>query len=153
MFVIALIGLPVVEVLAFIEVGREIGWLAALLLLLGGSLLGLQLLRVEGRAAVAHVSLAVPQRRPAAGAALDGALGFLGAALLAVPGFVTDLVGVLLLLPPTRALVRRRMSRRFAHGAMRFAATTGRFAPGTRARPYADVESTAIEDDLDQLDR
>jgi len=153
MFVLALIGVPVVEVVAFVEVARAIGWLAALLLLLGSSIVGVQLLRVEGRAAIAQVSLAVSQRRPAGAAAVDGALGFIGAALLAVPGFVTAAVGVLLLLRPTRTLVRDRMSRRFARRAMSFAARTNRFAPGGRQRPYADVESTAVEHDADELGR
>jgi UPF0716 protein FxsA len=52
MFVLALIGAPLVEVLVFVEVGRAIGWLLALLLLLGTSTLGAQLLRIQGRSAV-----------------------------------------------------------------------------------------------------
>ena len=150
---LALIGVPVVEVVALVEVAHAIGWPAALLLLLGSSLVGIQLLRIEGRAAIAQVSLAVSQRRPAGTAAVDGALGFIGAALLAVPGFVTAVLGVLLLFRPTRALVRDRMSRRFARRAMSFAARTNHFAPGTRRRPHADVESTAVEHDADQLGR
>jgi UPF0716 protein FxsA len=153
MFVLALIGVPVVEVVALVEVARAIGWPAALLLLLGSSLLGVQLLRIEGRAAIAQVSLAMSQRRPAGAAAVDGALGFIGAALLAVPGFVTAALGALLLFRPTRALVRDRMSRRFTRRAMSFAARTNRFAPGARPRPHADVESTAVEHDADQLGR
>ncbi len=153
MFLLALIGVPVVEVVALVEVAHAIGWPAALLLLLGTSLLGVQLLRIEGRAAIAQVSLAVSQRRPAGGAAVDGALGFIGAGLLAVPGFVTAALGALLVFRPTRALVRDRMSRRFARRATSFAARTNRFAPGARQRPYADVESTAVEHDADQLGR
>ncbi|MEA2207761.1 MAG: protein FxsA [Solirubrobacteraceae bacterium] len=152
-FVLALIGLPVLEVLALIEVARAIGWLAALVLLLATSLLGTQLLRVEGRLAVERISRAVAQRRPAGDAALDGALRFLGAALLALPGFVTDAAGALLLLAPTRALIRRRMSRRLARRAVSLFERTGRFAPRGPAQRRADVESTAFEDDLDQLER
>jgi len=153
MFVLALIVVPVVEVLALVEVARAIGWPVALLLLLGSSLVGVRLLRIEGRAAIAQVSLAVSQRRPAGTAAVDGALGFTGAALLAVPGFVTAVLGVLLLLRPTRALARDRMSRRFTRRAMSFAARTNPYAPGARERPHADVESTAVEHDSDRLGR
>jgi UPF0716 protein FxsA len=153
MFVLALIGFPVVEVLAFIEVARAIGWLAALLLLLGTSVLGAQLLRIQGRSAIERVSLAVSEHRPPAGSAIDGALGFLGAALLAIPGFVTDVLGVLLLFPPTRALARRRLSRHYAGRAMSFLARTGRFAQGGREPRPADVDSTALDDDLDRLGR
>jgi UPF0716 protein FxsA len=158
MFVLALILVPLLELIAFIEVGRAIGWLAAIVLLIATSLLGAQLLRSQARAAIERVSLAVAGRRPSAGAAIDGALGFLGAVLLAVPGFVTDALGVLLLLPFTRRLVRRRISRHYAARLMSFsarAASAGRFAPGAArsTRRPADVESTAVEDDLDELGR
>jgi UPF0716 protein FxsA len=153
MFVLALIVVPVVELLAFIEVGRTIGWLAAIVLLIATSLLGAQLLRIQARAAIERVSLAVSGQRPPAGTAIDGALAFLGAALLVVPGFVTDFLGVLLLLPFIRRLLRRRISRRYTARAMSFAASAGRFGSSRRTRPPADVEATAIEDDLDELGR
>ena len=155
MFVLLLIAVPLVEVLAFIEVGEAIGWLLALLLLIGTSLLGVRLLRMQGRAAVERLALARSgSSRPTADGAIDSALGFLGAALLAVPGFVTDALGVLLLLRPTRTLARRRLSRHYAARLMRFLSRTTRFAgAGARARPPADVDSTAFDDDFDQLGR
>ena len=151
MFVLALIAVPVVEVFVFIEVGLAIGWLLATVLLIGTSLLGVLLFRIQGRSALRQVSLAVSERRPAGGAALDGALGFLGCALLVVPGFVTDFLGVLFLFPPTRRLGRRWISRHYERRVMTFVATAGRFAPRDRAARPADVESTAIDDDRDQL--
>jgi UPF0716 protein FxsA len=153
MFVLVLIGVPVVEVLAFIEVARVIGWLAAVVLLLATSLLGVRLARIEGRRAIARVSRAVSERRAPGAAAIEGALGFLGAALLVVPGFVTDALGALLLLAPTRRLVRRWISAHYAARLMSFAATAGRFATREEDVRHADVESTAIEEDLDRLDR
>lgn len=153
MFVLLLIGLPVAEIFVFIEVGNAIGWLLAVVLLLGTSVLGAQLLRIQGRAAVERVSLAVSEHRAPARAAIEGVLGFLGAALLVVPGFVTDALGVLLLLPPTRALTRRWLSRHYAGRAMRFVASTGRFASRDRGRRPDDVESTAVDDDPYELGR
>ena len=50
-------GLPVLELLVFIEVGQAIGWLLAVVLLIGASLLGVQLLRIQGRSAIDRVSL------------------------------------------------------------------------------------------------
>lgn len=151
MFVLVLIGMPVLEVFVFVEVGRAIGWLPAVVLLLGSSLLGVRLLRIQGRAAINGASLAVAERRAPARAAIDGALGFLGGVLLVLPGFVSDGLGALLVFAPTRALARRWISRHYAGRAMRFVATTGRFAArGVRGRP-ADVESTAVEDDPEQL--
>jgi UPF0716 protein FxsA len=151
MFLLVLIGVPVLEVFVFIEVGRAIGWLLALVLLLGISLLGTQLMRVQGRTAIERVSQAVSERRAPGRAAVDGALGFLGATLLAVPGFVTGGIGGLLMLPPTQALARRWLSRHYAARLLRFVGSAGRFTSrGADMRPV-DFESTAIDDDLDQL--
>lgn len=164
MFVLALIGVPLLELFVFIEVGRTIGWLPAFVLLIGTCLFGIQTLRIEGRSALARVSVAMSERRAPGRAAIDGALGVLGGVLLAIPGFVTDAIGALLLLPASRRLVRRWISRHYAARVIDFATATARFAPGgrrgrdrfgTRARGMrpADVESTAVEDDLDELGR
>jgi UPF0716 protein FxsA len=153
LFLLVLIGVPIVEVLAFIEVGHAIGWLAAIVLLLATSVLGVRLVRIEGRLAIERISLAVSERRAPGAAAIEGALGFLGAALLVVPGFVTDAVGVLLLVAPTRRLVRRWISSHYAARLMSFAATAGRFTTRDRGMRPADVESTAVEEDLDELGR
>ena len=151
MFALAFILVPVLEVLAFVEVGRTIGWVPALALLLATSLVGVRVLRIQGRSAIERVSLAISERREPGRAAIDGLLGFLGAALLAIPGFVTDALGVILLLPLSRRIVGRRLSRHYGGRAMRFATTSARFAAGARGRPPADVDATAVEDDLDQL--
>jgi UPF0716 protein FxsA len=153
MFVLLLIGVPVAEVFVFIEVGLAIGWLPAVVLLLGTSVLGARLLRSRGRAAIERVSLAVSERRAPAPPAIDGALGLLGAGLLVVPGFVTDALGALLMLAPTRTLTRRWLSRRYVGRVVGFAAAAGRFASGNRGIPPADVESTAVEVNPDQLHR
>jgi len=179
MFILVLIGVPVAEVFAFIEVGHAVGWLAALVLLLGTSVLGIPIMRAQARSAIERVSVAVSQGGAPARAATEGALGVLAGALLVVPGFVTDALGLLLLLPPSRALARRWISHRYAGRVVRFAAAAGRFAPGDRGaaaagrfapdergaaeagrsapgergRRPADVESTAVEDDLQELDR
>jgi UPF0716 protein FxsA len=153
MFLLVMIGVPLLEVLVFIEVGRVIGWLPAVAVLVGTSVLGLHLMRVQGRSAIERVSRAVSEHRPPARAAIDGALGFLGAALLVLPGFVTDVLGAWLLFPRTRTLTRRWLSRSYAGRAMSFLATAGRFASDYRGRPPADYESTAVEDDADRLGR
>jgi UPF0716 protein FxsA len=153
MFVLVLIGVPILELFVFIEVGHAIGWLLAVVLLIGASLLGVQLLRIQGRSAIDRVSLAVSEHRAPARAAIDSALGFLGALLLVVPGFVTAVLGTLLLFPLTRTLTRRWISRHYATRVMSFAATAGRFTHPNRGAPSFDVESTAIDDDLDQLGR
>jgi len=151
MLLLFLIAWPAVEIFVFIEVGQAIGWLLAVVILLGTSVLGWQLLRVQGRSAIERVSVAVSERRAPGRAAIDGLLGFLGSALVVVPGFVTDGLGVLLLLPPTRALTRRWLSRHYGGRAMRFVASTERFASRDRGRRPDDVDSTAVDEDLPRL--
>jgi UPF0716 protein FxsA len=150
-FVLVLIGVPAVEVFVFIEVGLAIGWLLATVLLLGTSLVGVPLLRIEGRSAIKRVSQAVSERRPTGGIAIDGALGFIGCILLVIPGFVTDALGVVLLLPLTRGLARRSISRQYARRVTSFAATAARFTSRDRRTWPPHVESTAVDDDRDEL--
>jgi UPF0716 protein FxsA len=152
MFILLLLVPIIVEIFAFIEVAGAIGWALAATVLIGTSLLGVALLRIQGRAALRRVSLAVSERRAPGAAALDAALGFLGCSLLVVPGFLSDALGVLLLLPPTRALVRRWISRRYATRVMSFAGAAARATSWNRVVRPADIESTAVEEDRPQLD-
>jgi UPF0716 protein FxsA len=166
MFVLALILVPILELVVFVEVARAIGWLLAILLLLGTSLLGVRLLRVQSQAAIERFSLEVYERRAPARAAIDGALGFVGGLLLVVPGFLTDILGALLVLRPTRTLTRRWISAHYLGWTVGFLATAGRRArnrggpqaysgtpPASGSTPPADFESTVVEDDPEQLGR
>ncbi|HEV7585290.1 MAG TPA: FxsA family protein [Solirubrobacteraceae bacterium] len=152
MLILVLVLVPALEVLAFIEVALAIGWGIAIALLIGTSLLGVPLLRIQGRSALRRVSLAVSERRGPGSAALDGAVGFLGCVLLVVPGFLTDALGVLLLLAPTRALMRRWISHRYATRVMSFAGAAARATSRDRSAWPADIDSTAVEDDRRRLD-
>jgi len=148
MFLILLVGLPVAEVIAFVAVGEAIGWLWALALLITTSVLGAGIARREGRSAIVEVSRAFAERRPPGVAAIDGALGAMGGLLLVIPGFLTDALGALLLLPPARRITRGWLRSRYGARVVGFAAGAGRYA---RGRPPADVESTAVEEDTGQL--
>jgi UPF0716 protein FxsA len=151
--VLALLGAPLVEIAAFVAVGLTAGWLVAVALLLGTSALGVLVLRAESRAALGRVSVAVSQHQPPGPAAVDTALGLLGGLLLVIPGFVTDVLAVPLLLPPTRRVVRRQLSRHLARRVMRFAAMAERFGARAPGRRPADVDSTAVDDEPGRLGR
>jgi UPF0716 protein FxsA len=101
----------VVEIVALVALGSVIGVGWTLLVLLAGSVLGLWLARREGVRAAQAIAEAVTNRRVAHVEMTDGMLVAAGGVLLFVPGLVTDVAGLLLLLPPTRALVRRRLVR------------------------------------------
>ena len=121
-----------------IQVGGLIGVGPTLLLLLLDAILGSWLLKHEGRSAWRRFNQALAEKRIPAKEVADGFLVILGGALLIAPGFITDIFGILLLLPPTRA-VARRILRRFTVGRVAVAgfpggATMGGFGPaGPRA--------------------
>lgn len=144
MFLLALICWAVAEVFVAIAVADAIGVIAMLLLLLAGWPVGLWALRSQGRVAWRRLNDAVAARRPPAREVLNGALVLLGGTLMMVPGFITDALGLLLLLPPTRALARvlvvRNLQSRVVVRAARFG---GRYA--------YDVDSTATDIDHPQL--
>jgi len=104
MILLLLICWPVAELLVAIEVAQAIGILATVLLLIVSWPLGLWLVRSEGRAAWRRLSVAVAEGRPPAREVLDGALIMTGGALLIVPGFITDVIGLVLLAPPRAPL-------------------------------------------------
>lgn len=104
-----LLLLLVAEVVAAVFVAQWIGVGWTLLLLLGLSLLGVLLLRREGAKAWWAFSTAVAAGRPPGREALDGVLVLLGAVLIVLPGFVSDVLGLLCILPPTRRLIGRAL--------------------------------------------
>jgi UPF0716 protein FxsA len=101
----------VVEIVALVALASWIGVGWTLLVLVAGSVLGLWLARREGMRAVRALAEAARDRRVAHVELTDGLLVAMGGLLLVVPGLVTDVAGLLLLLPPTRSLARRRMVR------------------------------------------
>jgi UPF0716 protein FxsA len=100
-----------VEIVALVALASWIGVGWTLLVLLAGTVLGLWLARREGLRAVRAMAEAARDRRVAHVELTDGLLVAVGGLLLVLPGLVTDVAALLLLLPPTRSLVRRRMVR------------------------------------------
>ncbi|MGN6868917.1 MAG: FxsA family protein [Solirubrobacteraceae bacterium] len=133
------------ELLVAIQVAHAVGVGYMLLLLVVSWPLGGWALRSQGRAAWRRLSAAVTAGRSPGHEVLDGALVLIGGLLLIVPGFLSDLVGVCALLPPTRSLLRGRLAR---HLQGRFMTTAARFGGPTRSY---DVDSTATDVDQSQL--
>jgi UPF0716 protein FxsA len=145
--------LPIAEIYVIIQVGGAIGVLPTLAILILDGFVGAALARSQSRAAWERFNLALAEGRVPARETADGAMIIFGGALLLTPGFITDVVGLLLLLPPTRALIRRglgRLARRRASFQWRVATPGG---PGPRQRPWPppaggrgyDYEGTARE--------
>jgi UPF0716 protein FxsA len=144
--VLVFIVVPIVEIYVIIQVGQTIGALWTIALLVADSILGSVLMRSQGRAAWRRFNEAVAVGRVPAREVLDGVLVIFGGALLLTPGFVTDVFGLSFLLPPSRAVIRRLLVRRFAG---RFTVSRPPRGPGSRPRRETgfDVDGTASEVD------
>jgi len=151
LLVILFIVVPIAELYVIIQVGQAIGIWPTLGLLLADALLGSLLLRHQGRSAWRRFNEALAQRRFPGKEVADGVLIVVGGTLLLAPGFLTDIVGLLLLIPPTRAIARGLL-RRFTVGRFTVvgmpggARGAGRFGSGAGGanRPY-DFDATAEE--------
>jgi UPF0716 protein FxsA len=150
--VILFVVVPIAELAIIIQVGGAIGVWPTIAILIVDSLLGAALMRSQGRAVWRRFNVAVQSARPPATEVIDGGLVIFGGALLLAPGFLTDILGLLLMLPPTRAVIRSLLVRRFAMRMVASVASRGgvRPGPGPGRRPAGgphdgDVEGTAHE--------
>lgn len=161
--VVLFVVVPIAELYVIIKIGGIIGVVPTLAILIADSVIGAALLRSQGRKAWRRFNEALRARRPPAREVLDGALVIFGGAFLLTPGFLTDIAGLLLLLPPTRAAVRGvlvgHFSRRFVAGTARRTRRrpTPRPAPAPPPAPSGrepyDVDGTAVEVDRPPLER
>ncbi|HVE64897.1 MAG TPA: FxsA family protein [Mycobacteriales bacterium] len=110
LLVLAFIIVPIVELYVIVQVGQAVGVLPTIGLLLAVALLGSWLVKREGLRAWRSFLAAMQERRVPAREVADGALVVLGGAMLLTPGFVTDVLGLVLILPPTRAVLRRALT-------------------------------------------
>ena len=146
--------IPIAELYVIVEIAGAIGIWWTLALLIASAVAGAYLLRHQSRAAWRSFRSALSAGRVPAREVLDGALVILGGALLLTPGFLTDIAGIVLLIPPTRdlvaALATRLISRR--SGGLGWIAGAASAAGGrtsrTRGGPRpGDIEGTAEEVD------
>jgi UPF0716 protein FxsA len=149
-----LLVIPLADTALLVVVADALGWPATVALVVLTGLLGTLLVRAEGRHTLRAASGKLRRGEPPADELLDGALLVAAGAFLLTPGLVTDTLGFLLALPPTRAPVRAVLKRyvvvpylddRVA-GAVSGAAWTGGF-PGGEETVDLDPEDYRTEDD------
>ena len=155
--VLIFILVPLAELYVIIQVGNAIGLIPTLVLLLADALLGSMLLRHQGRAAWMQFNRALAENRLPHKEVFDGILVIMGGALLLTPGFITDIFGLILLIPPTRAIVRgitsRIVRRRMAMGATMWTMGRGQRPPrqapsGPGPGPAGPPPGGSVPDDL-----
>lgn len=105
------IVVPFIELYLLLTMGRHVGLVPTLAFVIGTGLLGAFLMRLEGLRVLRDWQLSMAQGRIPEDGILSGALILVGGALLILPGVLTDVIGLLLLIPPTRRFVASRIRR------------------------------------------
>ncbi|HET9094404.1 MAG TPA: FxsA family protein [Solirubrobacteraceae bacterium] len=155
---VVLVLWPLVELFVIVELSNAIGFLWVLLLLIVSWPIGWRLIRHEGALALRRLRDALRAGQAPTAAVLDGALVLVGAVLLLVPGFITDTIGVLLLVGPTRSLARRGILRHHRSVWLRRGVNVinwkaSRFRGAATDPRHYDAEGTATDIDEPQLQR
>ena len=136
--------LPVVEIFVLIRIGQTIGAWWTVLLLVADGVLGSWLMKREGSRAWAALTTALSSGRMPARELADGALILVGGTLLLTPGFVSDIAGLFCVLPVTRPIARRGLTRYLSRRLLAATVPTPRGpepsggATRTRQRPGPD---------------
>jgi UPF0716 protein FxsA len=147
------IVVPLVELYVIIQVGQSIGALPTIAVLVVDSVLGSLLLRSQGREAWRRFNETMAAGRAPAREVLDGGLIIFGGALLLTPGFITDVLGLLLLVSPSRAVVRRMLVGLFSRNLVVLGVSTAARRRRARSRQPYDVDGTVVDADHPSLER
>jgi UPF0716 protein FxsA len=126
---------PFVEIAVMVKVAESIGTLNMFGLLLVVSVAGVFVVRHQGTTAWQRIRVDLQDGKVPGASLVDGGLILAAGVLLVIPGFVSDACGLLLLLPPVRAVVRKRLRRRFQ-------VRVTSYTVGPRPHGSIDVEST-----------
>lgn len=141
---LGLLVLPIVEIAIFIKVGQSIGLLPTLALIIGAAILGTFLLRAQGVSVLTQLRGNLSSGRMPARTIADAMMIGLAAVFLVIPGFLSDFVALLFLLPPVRGWIYAQLAKRVTvvspHGA------------GPGAGPYDRPLGKPDTIDLDQDD-
>lgn len=154
LLLIAFVIVPIVEIFVLIQVGQVIGPWWTILLLIADSILGTWLIRREGGRAFAALRSALNSGQMPAKELADGALILIGGTLMLSPGFVTDLFGILLILPFTRPVARRILTgvvtrRLVGAGAAAYIPRPGAGGtPGNQQRPHPNPDGSVVEGEV-----
>jgi len=103
---LAFIVVPVVEIFLITQVASQLSWLPTIALVIAVSMVGAWLVRREGLSVINRVRTALNSGTLPTNELADGAMIFFASALMLTPGFLTDALGLALLIPPIRALLR-----------------------------------------------
>lgn len=149
-----ILALPLIEIAGFVLVGRQIGVLPTLALVIGTGIAGSILLRVQGFGMMARIRKEMDAGRDPSRELAHGAMIVLAGILLLIPGFFSDVLGILLFIPPVRDLAWRFLKSR-VQVSTQFAGAGFRRPGGARGRTIdldADDYSVAPGERQDRAD-
>ena len=134
--IILILGIPLIEIYLFIKVGSEIGALNTILLILTTAIVGIWYARYEGFNTLrSGLSQLVKNELPLYEIVSGAAIAF-AALLLILPGFATDIIGILLVFPVTRKIILSKYSKK----------NTSKKKDNDRGKNYIEGEYEDIED-------
>ncbi|MDF2367338.1 FxsA family protein [Sneathiella sp.] len=142
LFLAALIGIPLIEILVFVKVGSEIGAFNTVIITIVTALIGVFLIRIQGLGVLMRARASLDRQETPVNEIFEGIFLAVAGLFLIIPGFVTDTIGFLLLIPPLRRALAAYMAQH-----SNFVATNirqpGRKSGGT----VIDGEYEVIEED------
>jgi UPF0716 protein FxsA len=151
-----LVALPFLELALLIKTGQMAGFWATLAMVVGAGIAGALVLSRQSQGALRRTMQAIDEGRQPLPEVLDGALLMMAGLLLITPGFVTDFIAVLLLIPPLRHAVARWTVRRVAERGGIHMRTVGGDAESAgeaaRPSPVDDGKGPIIEGEFERLD-
>ncbi len=134
---LAVILIPIVEIYLFIKIGAQIGAFNTILLILFTAIVGVYYAKYEGINTLKSGMTQIIKNQVPAQEILSGAAIALAAILLIIPGFATDIIGFLLIMPITRKLIFGKMNKKFKK-------------KNTKKNDFIEGEFEDIEDDNDR---
>jgi UPF0716 protein FxsA len=142
------VGVPILEIALFIQVGGAIGIWATLAIVVLTALAGTTLMRIQGMQALSKLQRSVEQGGNPVGPIAHGALILVAGVLLLTPGFFTDAVGLALLIPPVRDFLIRYGASKITVQAATFVNARG--SNGPPAADAIDAEYEIIDDPVER---
>ena len=134
---LAVILIPIVEIYLFIKIGSQIGAFSTIFLVFFTAVVGVFYARYEGINTLRSGMIQIIKNQIPAHELISGAAIAFAAVLLIIPGFATDLIGFLLIIPITRRLILGRLNKKFEN-------------KETKKRNFIEGEFEDIEDDNDR---
>ena len=132
-----IILIPIIEIYLLIKIGSQIGAITTILLIFATAIIGIYYAKYEGLNTIKSGFIQLSRNEAPAFEILSGAIIALAAVLLIVPGFVTDIIGFLLIFPTTRKLIIKNISRKYRD-------------KENLKKDYIDGDFEDIEDDNDK---